>query len=132
MISNTSFLYTFAQPIYWHPPKEGITLEELFVSIGIDLVVVLEAKLKVGWYIHMDTRFVPKQGVRHLLLRLLAIYQEQLPPSAIHGYFGHIHRDVTFITDEDLRRLGHLDLFITCWPSLGYLCAREGEGLDGP
>ena len=89
---------------------------ELFAGIGTGLAAVLEAGLKVRRYIHVDTGFVPNRAARHHFQRLLALYPEQLPPSAIHGCFGHLPRDVTLISDEDLRRLGHVDLLIAGWP----------------
>jgi hypothetical protein len=36
-----------ARTIQWRPPDEGITLVELFASIGIGLAAMLEAGLKV-------------------------------------------------------------------------------------
>lgn len=122
----------FARLIRWHPPDEGITLVELFAGIGTGLAAVLEAGLKVRRYIHVDIGVVPNRAAQHHLQRLLALYPEQLPPSAIHGCFGQLPRDVTLISDEDLRRLGHIDLLIAGWPCQGHSRAGAGRGLDDP
>jgi len=131
-VPSTSSSSTFARPIHWHPPEDGITLVELFAGIGTGLAAVLEVGLKVKRYIHVDTGFVSNRGARHHLQRLLALYPEQLPPSAIHGCFGQLPRDVTLISDEDLRRLGHVDLLIAGWPCQGHSRAGAGRGLDDP
>ncbi|HEY9806811.1 MAG TPA: DNA cytosine methyltransferase [Candidatus Obscuribacterales bacterium] len=131
-VPATSLLSAFAQPIHWHPPDEGITLVELFAGIGTGLAAVLEAGLKVRRYIHVDTGFVSNRAARHHLHNLLALYPEQLPSSAIHGCFGQLPRDVTLISDEDLRRLGHVDLLIAGWPCQGHSRAGAGRGLDDP
>jgi hypothetical protein len=93
---------------------------------------VLEAGLKVRRYIHVDSGFVANRVARHHINRLLALYPEQLPPSAIHGCFGKLPRDVTLISDDDLRRLGHVDLVIAGWPCQGHSRAGGGRGLDDP
>ena len=101
-----------ARTIQWRPLDEDITLVELFTGIGTGLAAVLEAGLKVRQYIHVDSGFAANRAARHHMQRLLALYPEQLPPSAIRGCFGKLPRDVTLISHDDLRRLGHVDLVI--------------------
>ena len=36
------------------------------------------------------------------------------------------------ISDEDLKRLGHVDLIIVGWPCQGHSRAGTGQGLDDP
>ena len=121
-----------ARPIQWQPPEEGITLVELFAGIGTGLAAVLEAGLKVRQYIHVDSGFAANRAARHHVQRLLALYPEQLPPSAIRGCFGKLPRDITLISEDDLRRLGHVDLLIAGWPCQGHSRAGSGRGLDDP
>lgn len=133
VIPTTSFLYSFTQPIHWYPLEEGITLLELFARIYTSLAVILEAGLKVKRCIHVDIEFVPNyRGARHDVQKLLVVYPEELPPSALHNYFGYLPRDVTLINDEDLRRLGHVDLLIAGWLWQGHSRAEANEGLDDP
>ena len=129
MDSSTPLL---ARTIQWRPPDEGITLVELFAGIGTGLAAVLEAGLKVRRYIHVDSGFAANRAARHHMQRLLALYPEQLPPSAIHGCFGKLPRDVTLVSDDDLRRVGHVDLVIAGWPCQGHSRAGSGRGLDDP
>lgn len=56
VLATPTSLPTFAHPIHWQPPKEGITLVELFAGTG--LATGLEAGLKVRRYIHVESRFV--------------------------------------------------------------------------
>ena len=121
-----------ARTIQWRPPDEGITLVELFAGIGTGLAAVLEAGLKVRRYVHVDSGFAANRAARHHMQRLLALYPEQLPPSAIHGCFGKLPRDVTLVSEDDLRRLGHVDLVIAGWPCQGHSRAGSGRGLDDP
>ena len=105
---------------------------ELFAGIGTGLAAVLEAGLKVRRYIHVDSGFAANRAARHHMQRLLALYPEQLPPSAIRGCFGKLPRDVTLVSADDLCRLGHVDLVIAGWPCQGHSRAGSGRGLDDP
>ena len=91
-----------ARTIQWRPPDEGITLVELLAGIGTGLAAVLEARLKVRRYIHVDSGFAANRAARHHIQRLLALYLEQLPPSAIRGCFGKLQWDVTLVSEDDL------------------------------
>ena len=42
------------QPITWTPPKEGITLLELFGGIGIGLEALLQSRMVVWKYFYVD------------------------------------------------------------------------------
>ena len=46
-------IHMMVHTIQRRPPDEGITLVELYAGIGTSLATVLEASLKVRWYIHM-------------------------------------------------------------------------------
>jgi len=94
-------------------------------GIGTGLAAVLEAGLKVRRYIHVDSGFAANRAAHHHIQRLLALYPEQLPSSAIRGCFGKLPRDVTLISEDDLRRLGHVDLVIAGWPCQGH--SRGGQ-----
>ena len=60
------------------------------------------------------------------------MYPEELPSAAIHGCFSQLPRDVTVISEDDLRRLAHVDLLIAGWPCQGHLRAGAGRGLVDP
>ena len=128
----TSSSFSFAQPIRWQPSPEGIVLVEIFGGIGTGLAAVLEAGITVRRYIHVDNGYAANRAVRHHIQQLLLRYPAQLSASAIHGCCGQLPQDVTMISDEDLRRLGHVDLIIAGWPCQGHSRAGTGQGLDDP
>ena len=129
-LSTDSATPLLARTIQWRPSDEGITLVELFAGIGTGLAAVLEAGLTVRRYVHVDNGYAANRAARHHLQRLLALYATQLHPSAIRGCFGKLPRDVTLISEEDLRGLGHVDLVIAGWPCQGHSRAGRGNGLD--
>ena len=87
--------------------RRGITLMELFGSIGTGLAAVLEAGLIVRRYVYVDN-----SQVRHHLRQLMVLYLQQLPPSAIRGCFSRFPRDITLISKADLRHFGLVDIVI--------------------
>ncbi len=51
----------FCQLITWTPPKEGITLLELFGGIGTGLETLLESGMAVHKYFYVDIDPIAKQ-----------------------------------------------------------------------
>ena len=100
---------TLVHPILWRPPNTMITLVELFGGIGTGLAAVLEVGLTVRWYVYVDNSLVSTCVARHHLHQLMVLYPQQLLPNAIRGCFSCLPRDVTFISEADLRHLrdGH-------------------------
>jgi hypothetical protein len=84
--------------------------------IAFGLAAVLEAGITVRRYIRVDNGYAANRAVRHHIQQLLLRYPAQLSTSAILGCCGQLPQDVTMISDEDLRRLGHVDLLIAGWP----------------
>jgi hypothetical protein len=70
----TSSSFSFAQPIRWQPPPEGIVLVEIFGSIGTGLAAVLEAGITVRRYIYVDNGYAANRAVRHHIQQLLLRY----------------------------------------------------------
>jgi hypothetical protein len=122
----TSSSFSFAQPIRWQPPPEGIVLVEIFGGISTGLAAVLEAGITVRRYIHVDNGYAANRAVRHHIQQLLLTYPTQLSTSAIFGCCGQLPQDVTMISDEDLRRLGHVHLIIAGWLCQGHSQAGTG------
>jgi site-specific DNA-cytosine methylase len=99
---------------------------EIFGGIGTGVAAVLEAEITVRRYIHVDNGYAANRAVRHHIQQLLLRYPAQLSTSVILGCCGQLPQDVTMISDEDLRRLGHMDLIIAGWPCQGH--SRAGTG----
>ena len=105
---------------------------ELFGGIGTGLAAVLEAGLTVRQYVYVDDSPVSTRAARHHLHRLMVLYPQQLLPTTIRGCFGRLPRDITLISEEDLRMLGPMDLVIAGWPCQGHSRAGAGRGLEDP
>jgi site-specific DNA-cytosine methylase len=87
---------------------------------------VLETGITIRRYIHVDNVYVANRAIRHHIQQLLLRYPTQLSVSAILGCCGQLPQDVTMISDEDLKRLGHVDLIIVGWPCQGHSPAKTG------
>lgn len=77
-------------------------------------------------YVHVGSGFAANRAASHHMHRLLALYPEQLPLSAIYGCFGKLSHHVALNSEDDLRRLGHVDLVIVGWPCQGHSEAGTG------
>ena len=126
----TSSSFSFAQPIRWQPPPEGIILVEILGGIGTGLAAMLEAGITVRRYIYVDNGYTANRVVQHHTQQLLLRYNVQLSASAILGCCGKLPHDVTIINDEHLKRLGLVDLIIAGRSSQGHSRARTGQSLD--
>ena len=93
---------------------------EIFGGIDTGLAAVLEVGITVRRYIHVDNGYTANRAVRHHIQQLLLRYPVQLSASAILECYGQLPQDVTMISDEDLRRLGHVNLIIAGWPCQGH------------
>lgn len=63
---------------------------------------------------------------------LMVLYPQHLNLIAIRGYFAHIPHDITLINEEDLWRLGPVNLVIAEWPCLGHSCVGATQGFEIP
>ena len=59
----------------------------------------------------------------------MVLYPHQLHPTAIHGCFSRLPRDVTLISNINLRNLGPVDMVIAGWPCQGHSRAGPRGGL---
>jgi site-specific DNA-cytosine methylase len=80
----------------------------------------------------VDNGYAANRVVRHHIQQLLLRYPAQLSASVILGCCGQFPQYVTMISDEDLRRLGHVNLIIAGWPCQGHSRAGTGQSLDDP
>ena len=105
---------------------------ELFGGIGMGFAAMLEAGLTIRQYIYVNNSPISTRVARHYLYQLMVLYPQQLHLTAIYGCFGHLLRDATLISNEDLQRLGIVDLVITGWPCQGHSRTGAGRGLENP
>ena len=62
----------------------------------------------------------------------MMLYPQQLHPAAIHGCFARLPRDVTLMSEADLRHLGLVDMVIAGWPCQGHSRVGASQGLEDP
>jgi hypothetical protein len=107
-------------------------LVKIFGGIGTRLAAVLKAGLTVKRYVYVDNSQVSTRVARHHLHQLMLLYPQKLHSTAIHGCFSCLPRDVTLISEADLRHLDPMDMVIAGWPCQGHSRARAGRGLEDP
>jgi hypothetical protein len=77
----------FCQLITWTPPKEGITLLELFDGIGIGLEALLQLGMVVWGYVYIDIDLIAKQGAALRMMELIAKFPQQFATIAWKASF---------------------------------------------
>lgn len=63
---------------------------------------------------------------------LMVLYLQQLYMAAIRGCFAHFPRDVTFVSEADLRLLGLVDMVIAGRPCQSHSCVGASRGEEDP
>jgi hypothetical protein len=101
-----------AHLVVWRLPDVGITLVDFLGGIGIGLAAVLKVAFTVRQYIYMGNNQVSIRVVRHHFHELMVFSPQQLHPSVICGCFACFPRDVTLVSEADLRHLGLVDMVI--------------------
>ena len=69
---------------------------------------------------------------KHYIKQLQARYPRQLPASAVQGCMSRLPSNISLIGEEDLQRLGRVDLVMAGWPCQGHSRAGLGKGLQDP
>src|SRR6478672_6117109 len=118
------------KPVTLYDGSEGIVLVELFAGLGTGLAAALEAGLSIRSYVYVDNNIVVSRAAKHHLDLLRMRYPRQLPASAIQGSMSCLPADIALISEEDLQRLGRVDLVIAGWPCQGHSRAGLGQGLQ--
>jgi hypothetical protein len=66
----------FRQLITWTSPKEGITLLEFFGGIGIGLEALLQSRMVVRRYFHVDIDPIARQVAISRMMELIARFPQ--------------------------------------------------------
>ena len=120
------------QLVNLHHSPEGIVLVELFAGLSTGLAAVLEAGLSVSTYVYVDNTDMVSKAAKHHIKQLQARYPRQLPASAVQGCMSQLPGDISLIGEEDLQRLGRVDLVMERWPCQGHSRAGLEKGLQDP
>ena len=115
-----------------HHSPEGVVLVDLFARLSTRLAAILEAGLSIQPYVYVDNNDMVSKATKHHIKQLQARYPRQLPASAMQGCMSQLPSDISLIGEEDLQRLGRMDLVMAGWPCQGHSRAGLGKGLQDP
>jgi hypothetical protein len=85
------------QLITWTPPKEGITLLELFGGIGIGLEALLQSGVVVQRYFYVDIDPIARQVAASRMMELTARFPQQFATTAWKASFTFLPSDIQLI-----------------------------------
>ena len=108
------------QLVNLHQNPKAIVLVELFDVLSTGLAAVLDAGLSVHTYVYVDNSNMVSKAAKHHIKQLRARYPSQLPASAVKGCMSQLPQDIALIGEDDLHRLGRVDLMIAGWPCQGH------------
>ncbi len=120
----------FRQLITWTPPKEGITLLELFGGIGTGLKALLQSRMVVWRYFYVDIDPIARQVAPSRMREFITRFPQQFATTAWKASFTFLPSDIQLIQKKHMELLGHVDLIISGWECQGFSAAGFGEGLS--
>ncbi len=103
------------QLITWTPPKEGITLVELFSGIGTSLKALLQSGMVVQRYFHVDIDLITRQVATSRMMELTTRFPQQFATTAWKASFTFLPSDIQLIQKKHMELLGPVDLIILGW-----------------
>ncbi len=87
----------FCQLITWTPPKESITLLQLFGGIGIGLKALLQSRIVVQKYFYVDIDLITRQVVASRMMELTARFPQQFTTTAWKASFTFLPSNIQLI-----------------------------------
>ena len=72
------------------------------------------------------------KAAKHHIKQLRARYPRQLLASIVKGCMSQLPHDITLIGEDDLHKLGRVDLVIAGWHWQGHSRVGLGKGLQDP
>jgi hypothetical protein len=118
------------QLITWTPPKEGITLVELFGGTGTSFETLLHLGMVVQRYFYIDIGPITKQMAASRMMELIAKFPQQFATTTWKVSFTFLPSNIQVIQKKHMELLGPVDLIISSWECQGFSAARFGEGLN--
>jgi hypothetical protein len=103
------------QLITWTPPKEGITLLELFGGISTCLEVLLQLGMAIWKYFYVDIDPITKQVATLRMMELIAKFPQQFATTTWKANFTFLPFDIQLIQKKHMELLGPMDLIISSW-----------------
>jgi len=117
------------QLITWTPPKEGITLLELFGGIGTGFKALLQLGMVVQRYFYIDIDPTARQVAASRMREFVTRFPQQFTTTAWKASFIFLPSDIQLI-QKHMELLGPIDLIILGWECQGFSAARFGEALS--
>jgi hypothetical protein len=118
------------QPITWTPPKEGITLLELFGGIGTGLEALLQSGMVVQKYFYVDIDLIARQVAASRMREFTKRFPQQFATTTWKASFTFLPSNIQLIQKKHMELLGLIDLIISGWECQGFSAAGFGEGLS--
>jgi site-specific DNA-cytosine methylase len=118
------------QLITWTPPKEGITLIELFSGIGTGLEALLQSEMVVQRYFYIDIDPIARQVAASRMMELTARFPQQFATIAWKVSFTFLPFDIQLIQKKHMELLGLVDFIISGWECQGFSRTGFGKGLS--
>jgi hypothetical protein len=118
------------QLITWTPPKEGITLVELFGGIGTGFKALLQLGMVVHMYFYLDIDPIARQVAASRMMELTTRFPQQFATTTWKASFTFLPSDIQLIQKKHMESFGPVDLIILGWECQGFSAAGFGEGLS--
>jgi hypothetical protein len=118
------------QLIIWTPPKERITLLELFGGIGTSLEALLHLGIMVRKYLYVDIDPIVRQVAASKMMELTTIFPQQFVTTTWKASFTFLPCNIQLIQKKHMELLGLMDLIISSWECQGFLAVGFGEALS--
>jgi hypothetical protein len=99
--------------ITWTPPKEGITLLELFGGIGTGLEALLQSGMVVRRYFYVDIDPIARQVAASRMREFTTRFPQQFATTAWMVSFIFLPSDIQLIQKKHMELLGLVDLIIS-------------------
>jgi hypothetical protein len=118
------------QLITWTPPKEGITLLELFGGIGTGHKALLQSGMVVRRYFYVDIDPIARQVAASRMKEFTTRFPQQFATTAWKVSFTFLPSDIQLIQKKHMELLGPVDLIISGWECQEFSAVGFGEGLS--
>jgi len=106
--------------VTWTPPKEVITLLELFGGIGTCLKALLQWGMVVQRYFYVDIDPIGRQVVALRMIKLTTKFPQHFATTAWKASFTFLPFDIQLIWKKHMELLGPVDLIISGWECQGF------------
>jgi site-specific DNA-cytosine methylase len=120
----------FCQLITWTPPKEGITVLELFGGISTGFEALLQSGMAIQRYFYVDIDPITRQVATLRMMEFTTKFAQQFTTTTWKASFTFLPSDIQLIQKMHMELLGLVDFIILGWECQRFSAIRFGEGLS--